>query len=130
MLEGSARAWLGTLTLICVGLTACDQPLSPTVTTGLTGVVVRGPIIPVCQIDVPCDAPFSATFTVDQNGRRIAEFRSDADGRFTVMLPAGSYRLVPGTDAPIISPQSQAKTVDVLRAGLTQVRLEFDTGIR
>lgn len=92
--------------------------------------VVRGPIAPVYQIDVSCDAPFSATFTVDRNGRRITTFTSDADGHFSVMLPAGIYRIVPGTDAPIISPQAQAKMVEVLRDGLTQVRLEFDTGIR
>jgi hypothetical protein len=111
-------------------VTACDQPGSPTVTTGLTGVVVRGPITPVCQIQVPCDAPFSAAFNVEQNARRITQFQSDADGRFTVTLPPGVYRIVSGADAPILSPQSQAKTVEVLSGGLTEVRLEFDTGIR
>jgi hypothetical protein len=100
------------------------------VTTGLTGVVVRGPITPVCQIDVPCDVPFSATFSVTQNARRITEFRSDRDGRFTVMLPAGVYRIIPRADAPIISPLVQAKMIEVLAVGLTQVRLEFDTGLR
>lgn len=114
--------------LACV--TACNQPLSPTLSTGLTGVVVRGPIAPVCEVDLSCDAPFSAAFNVYQDARRVAGFRSDADGRFTVMLPAGVYRLVPNADAPIIQPPAQAKTVEVLSAGLTQVRLKFDTGIR
>ena len=125
-----ARAGFGMLALVWAAVTACDQPVSPTVTTGLTGVVMRGPITPVCQIQVPCDAPFSATFSVEQNARRITEFRSDADGRFTVMLPSGVYRVVAGADAPIMSPLSQAKTVEVLPVGLTEVRLEFDTGIR
>ena len=125
-----ARAALVMLTMTWTAVVACDHPASPTVTTGLTGVVVRGPITPVCQIQVPCDAPFSATFSVEQNARRISEFRSDADGRFSVMLPAGVYRIVPGADAPIMSPQLQAKMVEVLPVGLTTVRLEFDTGIR
>ena len=125
-----ARAALGILTLTWAAATACDQPLSPTATTGLAGVVVRGPTTPVCQIQMPCEAPFSAEFSVEQNGRRVTPFRSDADGRFTVMLASGVYRIVPGADAPILSPQSQAKIVEVLPVGLTEVRLEFDTGIR
>ena len=124
------RAVLGMLALASTIVSACDQPVSPTDTTGLTGVAVRGPITPVCQIQLPCDAPFSAEFTVEQNGRRITEFRSDADGRFTVMLPSGAYRIVPQAAAPIISPLSQAKMVEVLPGGLTEVRLAFDTGIR
>jgi hypothetical protein len=83
-----------------------------------------------CQFDLACDAPFSAAFTVYQNARRVAEFRSDADGRFTVMVAAGVYRVVPDADAPVIQPPAQAKTVEVLPVGLTEVRLEFDTGIR
>ena len=66
--------------------TACGNPASSTPTTGLTGVVVRGPITPVCRIDIPCDAPFSAGFSVQQSGRQVGEFRSDSEGRFTVWL--------------------------------------------
>jgi hypothetical protein len=47
-----------------------------------------------------------------------------------VLLPSGVYRVVAGADAPIMSPLSQARTVEVLPVGLTEVRLEFDTGIR
>ena len=108
----------------------CHSPASPTLTTGLTGTVRRGPITPVCQIQVPCDAPFSADFSVEQNGKVVNQFRSDQDGRFTVMLEPGRYRVVPATNAPIIFPASQAKTVDVLSRGLTEVRFTFDTGIR
>jgi hypothetical protein len=115
--------------MLTVAAAACD-PASPTPTTGLTGVVVRGPVTPVCTIDRPCDAPFSADFSVEQNGQRVNHFRSDADGRFIVMLASGRYRIVPAAGAPILAPQSQAKTVDVLPVGLTEVRLEFDTGIR
>lgn len=124
------RAGLVALALSSAALTACGKVVSPTVTTGLRGVVVRGPIMPVCQVEVPCDAPFSATFSVEQGGRLVTQFRSDDDGHFTVMVPAGTYRIVPGPDAPIVSPQSQARTVEVLPVGVTEIRLEFDTGIR
>ena len=103
----------------------------PSPTTGLTGVVIRGPITPVCRVDVPCDAPFSAGFTVQRNGRRVADFQSDASGQFTVFLEPGAYTVVPNSDAGIISPSSQVKPVTVADNGmLTVVRLTFDTGIR
>jgi hypothetical protein len=104
---------------------------SPSNTTGLTGVVMRGPVTPVCRVDVPCDAPFSATFMVEQNGRRVAQFQSDVAGQFTVSLKPGPYMVVPGADAPIIGASLQSKSVTVADNGmLTAVRLMFDTGIR
>jgi len=91
---------------------------------------MRGPITPVCRIEVPCDAPFSADFSAEQNGRVVSRFRSEQDGRFTVMLEPGQYRVVPAANAPIIFPASQAKIVNVLASGLTEIQLTFDTGIR
>ena len=116
--------------VVCVMTLGCHGPSAPTLTSGLTGTVLRGPITPVCQIQVPCDAPFSADFSVEQNGNVVSRFRSDQDGRFTVMLEPGAYRVVPAANAPIIFPASQAKTVNVLAGGLTEIRLSFDTGIR
>jgi hypothetical protein len=111
-------------------LAACGSPTSATPTTGLTGTVLRGPITPVCTTNSACDAPFSAGFTVARGGVTVAHFRSDNDGRFTVMLAPGAYRVIPDADAPIISPTSQVKAVTVDDVGLTTVTLEFDTGIR
>ena len=92
---------------------------------------MRGPITPVCRIDVPCEAPFSAGFTVQQAGRRVAGFQSDASGQFTVFLEPGAYTVVPNADAPLIGPTFQSKSVNVADTGLlTVVRLTFDTGIR
>ena len=104
---------------------------SPSPVTGLTGVVLRGPVTPVCRVDVPCDAPFSASFIVQRSGRTVAQFQSDASGQFTVFLPPGAYTVTPNADAPIIVPSSQTKQVNVEDIGkLTTVRLTFDTGIR
>jgi len=125
-----ARAGTCGLALIFVVATGCDHPTSPSSDTGLMGVVVRGPVAPVCQIDDPCSAPFSAAFDVYENSRRVAGFRSDADGHFTVTLSAGTYRIIPAADAPLLQPLTQVKTVEVMPVGLTQIRLEFDTGIR
>ena len=99
-------------------------------TTGLTGIVVRGPVTPVCMVNVPCSAPFSATFTVNRGSSTVTSFQSDDQGHFTVMLYPGTYAVVPAVDAPLMNPSSQIKTVTVGATGLTTVELEFDTGIR
>lgn len=112
-------------------LAGCAGDSQETLSTGLTGFVLRGPIQPVCQVDEPCEnEPFSATFAVYQGMDRVAQFRSDALGAFTVALAPGLYRIVPGPDAPIIDPAGQAKDVEVGPAGYTTVELTFDTGIR
>jgi hypothetical protein len=79
---------------------------------------------------VPCDEPFSASFSVRQNGRTVTTFHSDASGHFEVRIAPGTYLVVPAADAPIISPSSQAKQVEVGSSGLTSAVLHFDTGIR
>lgn len=104
------------------------DPLMPG--TALAGMVRRAPVTPVCRVEIPCDAPFAAHFSVLAAGRAVATFRSDSDGRFQVALPPGSFVIVPGPDAPIISPASQTRQVRVDSAGVTWVGLEFDTGIR
>ena len=106
----------------------CNSPVE--LTTGLTGTVLRGPVTPVCQEGIPCDAPFTASFDVRLNNRRVTTFRSNAQGQFTVRLAPGQYVIVPAADAPLMNPSAQAKTVDVGLKGLTSVQLQFDTGIR
>jgi hypothetical protein len=119
------------LVAVAAVIPACASGSSPSPTTGLTGVVMRGPVTPVCRTDVPCDAPFSATFSVEQNGNPVAEFQSDSTGQFTVYLNPGAYIVVPGADAPIIGASFQRKSATVADSGLlTVVRFTFDTGIR
>ena len=116
------------LCTLVISLGGCggDTPID----TGLTGVMLRGPIAPVCSDSLPCDAPFAASFSVQHGGGTVLRFGSAPDGTFTVLLPPGSYRIVPGTDAPIISPTTQVKDVVVGDSGLTTDTLVFDTGIR
>ncbi len=107
-----------------------DFSLSISTDTGLVGIVVRGPVEPVCRSGTTCTAPFGAGFSVRQGDRVVLTFRSDASGRFEVRLAPGTYLVVPDPDAPIISPGSQVKQVVVGTAELTHVQLEFDTGLR
>jgi hypothetical protein len=98
--------------------------------TGLSGVVFRGPIQPVCTAGDPCEEAFAAGFTVRRHGFVVRRFDSDAEGRFSVELAPGTYLVVPDPDAPILGPQGQAQEVRVEEPGFTEVELHFDTGIR
>jgi hypothetical protein len=122
----AARVALFMMLASCTGCSGNEEPID----TGLTGLVLRGPITPVCMENVPCDAPFAATFVVTRSGRGVATFASSSDGRFTVLLAPGSYRIVPTAAAPLLNPTAQGQDVVVGTAGLTSDTLFFDTGIR
>ncbi len=118
---------------LALAASACEGDFTLVVGDGtlLIGIVTRGPTEPVCRPSVPCDAPFSAGFTVTRNGVPVSSFRSGADGRFRVALPAGgTYLVVPGPDAPLPAPGSQAREVAVRAGQMNEVALQFDTGIR
>ena len=126
----SAVVAIAALAALALAALSCRDVTGGSYSTGLTGTVVRGPIMPVCRVDLPCDAPFAAHFTVRQGNRDVAAFSSDSTGAFEVRLAPGDYAVVPAADAPILSPAAQAKAVTVGPTGLTVAHLSFDTGIR
>jgi len=126
-----AIAFLALATLACGSLTAPAADRRGGDGTGLVGQVLRGPVTPVCRVDVPCDAPFSAWFDVLGLGDALmARFHSDSTGAFRVALAPGGYVIVPSDSAPLMRPGAQRKDVVVGRNGFTRVTLNFDTGIR
>jgi hypothetical protein len=92
--------------------------------------VVRGPITPVCQPNVACDAPFAAGFDLYRLNRLRQRVTTGSDGRLELHLSAGAYELIPAADAPLLDPRSQRKSFEVTEPGPVSITLEFDTGIR
>ncbi len=99
--------------------------------SGVSGIVLLGPLCPVQQEDSPCpDRPIAAEVTAtDSSGKVVATTRSGQDGRFSLGLEPGGYVLAAGDDEGI---GVGGKTVDVVvpRGGFAQVTLRVDTGIR
>jgi len=103
---------------------------SPADDSGIEGIVTIGPTCPVERADSPCpDRSFEATIDIqDASGRRVAQVRSGADGRFRVSLEPGAYILHPlSTTTP---PYAADQTVSVARAAVTSVQIQYDSGIR
>ncbi len=107
----------------------CRSNLTGPLTTGIQGTILKGPTQPVCTETSGCTAPLVASFGVWSDGDKIDAFRTDSTGYFRVLLEPGIYQIIPGPDAGTFIAH-QYKTVMVTSSGITNVRLEFDTGIR
>src|SRR5436305_659141 len=62
-----------------------------TLSSGLYGIVRKGPNMPVCHTDVPCDAPAQITLLFMHGSTVVARGRSAADGRYRIAIPPGYY---------------------------------------
>jgi hypothetical protein len=109
-------------------LIGCDA----TATSGITGVVLIGPMCPVMRADQPCpDQPFSATLLIrDNQGRELCSVFSGDDGRFQVDLPPGSYEVVPVAGSASGLPFAAAEWVMVVPGKYTELTVAYDSGIR
>ena len=132
---------LGAFTFCVLVVAACGPSSAPNGSgsgdasigpTGFRGHTVAGPTCPVVRPNDPAcaDRPVAgATIHVlDANGAEIARLVSDASGGFGLPVPAGTYRLV--ADPIEGALRAPAPTEVVVRTGIAEVDLAYDTGIR
>lgn len=98
-------------------------------TTGIGGVLYRGPITPVCRVGTPCNAPAPGLTLVFARPGHSFRVRTSAGGHFSISLQPGIYavRIVPATT---IGSGLSPRVVRVPIGGWARVRLLLDTGIR
>ena len=132
--SGGVKRSVAALALAGLGLFGCQQPVD--VPGGVVrGTAVSGPSCPVVTEppDPACeDRPVAGAeiVIVDVAGEVVASATTAADGTFSVVVPAGEYRLVP---QPVEGLMGTAEPVEiVVAAGLEVGPLEisYDTGIR
>ena len=127
--------------LIAVVLTACGSTADNGNGNGgsverfaVSGVALSGPHCPVVQNppDPQCaDRPVADAEIVITNatGDRVDSVRTDADGRFTIPLPAGDYTFTPQpVDGLMGTPSAQSFNAAV--ASAITLSFDYDTGIR
>ena len=94
--------------------------------TGLRGLVTRGPITPVCQEGVSCSAPSKHTtlvFTRDGVSKSVV---TGEDGRYSVVLAAGTYVV----RIPSARFGFRPRSATVVAGRMTVRNFSIDTGIR
>jgi hypothetical protein len=118
-----------TLAALAVALVASSAGAA-TSSSGLRGVVTRGPITPVCAAGQPCSEPAKdVTLVFSRNGRVVRRARTNEQGRYRVALAPGLYavRLTP---KPRIGRGLEPVRVRVMRARFRRLDFSIDTGIR
>jgi hypothetical protein len=116
--------------VLILALATCSI-YSPTARgSGIEGQVLVGPMCPVVQQGQECpDQPYPASLTVNSvNGVPIAQFQSDEQGRFQVMLVPGEYILHP--ESPNGLPFAGDQSFMVETGRYTQITVHYDSGIR
>jgi hypothetical protein len=96
----------------------------------LAGVVKRGPIVPVCAVEQPCDEPAkNVTLLFSRNGAVVATVVTDGQGRYRRRLPAGTY-IVRRPVAAAPDRKLEPNRVRVYAGRVRNVDFSIDTGIR
>jgi hypothetical protein len=99
------------------------------VKSGLRGVVMRGPIKPVCDVSNPCEEPAAGlVLRFSRGGVVVARVKTGSRGGYRVTLRPGRYSVTtpnrrPGTGL-------QPELVRVPRGRVARVDFKLDTGIQ
>ena len=123
-----ALAILAALTLGCGSAGSAGSAGTGTA-AGLRGLVKRGPIRPVCRIDVPCDAPAPGVKLVfTRSGKVVATATTNQKGWYRVTLRPGRYAVRTNRTGPQRTTTPSAATVPSAR--FARRDFHIDTGIR
>jgi len=97
--------------------------------SGLHGVVMEGPIKPVCKVNEPCEKPAAgAVLQFKRAGRVVARVRTSQKGTYRVRLRPGAYAVA--TVPPRrIGTGLTPKTVRVPKARMARRDFHLDTGL-
>jgi hypothetical protein len=101
-----------------------------TASSGLRGVVTRGPITPVCAAEMPCTGPApNVTLLFSRGDRIVGRAVTDSAGRYRLRLPAGLYVVKrPGSTG--IGRGLKPDHARVYAKRFAHVDFSIDTGIR
>ena len=127
-----AAGSVGVLLLLAArATTSVNNSASPN--SGIEGTVTISPVGPPTADETKAASqPYSATLAILLAGsdREISRVISDAEGKFRVALPPGTYRIVPISSNPMVPPYAEPIEVQVPESGYVSVNIIYDSGIR
>jgi hypothetical protein len=100
--------------------------------SGLRGLVTRGPIVPVCAVERPCDEPAkNVTLVFVRNGKVTRRTKTNDQGRYRVALAPGLYAVrLPTGQKLTIGRGLEPTHARVIANRFRRVDFSIDTGIR
>ncbi|MGZ4387895.1 MAG: carboxypeptidase-like regulatory domain-containing protein [Gaiellaceae bacterium] len=113
--------------LVLAALAVCSAA-GGTTTSGLRGTVTRGPIVPVCKVGEPCDAPAAKVVLVFRRNGQVARTTTDAKGRYRIALAPGTWAI--SLTRTGIGNMIYPRQARVVAHAFRLVDLSIDTGIR
>ena len=98
--------------------------VAATTSSGLFGVVMRGPVTPICTAETPCDAPAAGvTLTFRHGATVVGRVVTGHDGTYRIALRPGMYAVQgPKRMTPL--------SARVVGGRFTRLNFAIDTGIR
>jgi hypothetical protein len=114
---------------IALVLQACNAEPAAEMGT-VSGVVNLGPIMPVCQVGVPCDGVYKGAKVVLRipGGQAVKRATADDNGAFQLDAPAGSYEVAVEVEGPL--PRCTSVPVAVKARETVKAVVDCDSGIR
>ena len=117
---------LAVLTTLALG---CGSAGGGTATGGLKGRVMRGPIMPVCRVGVPCDEPARGVKLIfSRSGKVVGRTTTNQKGYYRIALRRGAYSVRTNRRGPEKVPQPSRVSAPSDR--FKRVNFNIDTGIR
>jgi hypothetical protein len=119
------------LLLVAVLAVAGSSSAAATTPSGLYGFVRRGPIVPVCTAEGPCDGPArSFPLVFWRNGKVVGRTRTTSTtGAYRIRLAPGLYT-VRSSAQTTIGRGAEPRSARVVTGRFRRVDFFFDTGIR
>jgi hypothetical protein len=116
------------LSFALVMLGACEA--EPLESGEIKGLVKLGPIMPVCQVGVPCDGVYKGAKVVlrTSSGQAVKRVTADDKGEFRIDAPVGSFDVAVEVEGPL--PSCTPAQVSVKARETVRVEIDCDSGIR
>jgi hypothetical protein len=99
----------------------------------LAGAIMRSPTCPVQRVNVPCPpepASGAKILVLMPAGKQVRSVAADREGKYSVTLPAGSYRIESEPLQGLEFTRDLPTTVSVTAGGETRLDITIDTGMR
>lgn len=115
---------------LAFGSTLAGAATPPRLTSGLRGVVNRGPTKPVCRVTEPCDEPApGVVLRFRQGDRLVARVTTGSAGGYRVKLRPGRYAVTTPSNRRVGTGLTP-RFVRVPVGRVARVDFHLDTGIQ